>query len=86
MKLRGPQGSLNPGIGPPKHGIFILFLFLFLNVNLGPLPKNRGPNPMSFQFLTGGRLTWLTFAPLTLELWRRLCCPRFGHLPEMLYI
>ena len=49
MKLRGPLGSFSPGIGPSKH---IFFLFEF-----GPLPKNSGPNPMSFQFLTGGKLT-----------------------------
>ena len=52
VKLRGPLGSFSPGIGPLKHNIFILFL----NVNLGPLPENSGPNPMSFQFLTGVRL------------------------------
>ena len=52
VKLRGPLGSFSPGIGPPNHKIFIL-----KNVNLGPLPENSGPNPMSFQFLTGGRLT-----------------------------
>ena len=57
VKLRSSLGSFSPGIGPLKHEIFIYFLFLFLNVNLGPLPKNCGPNPMSFQFLTGGRLT-----------------------------
>ena len=51
VKLQGPLGSFSPGIGPLKHNIFILFL----NANLGPIPKNSGPNPMSFQFLTGGR-------------------------------
>ena len=55
VKLRDPSGSFSSGIGPPKHNIFVLFLFL--NLYLGPLPKNSGPNPMSFQFLTGGRLT-----------------------------
>ena len=28
--------------------------FIFSVVNLGPLPKKSGPNPMSFQFMTGG--------------------------------
>ena len=57
MKLRGPLGSFSRGMGLPKHDIFNYFLFLFLIVNLGHLPKNNGPNPMSLQFLTGGRLT-----------------------------
>ena len=48
MKLRGPLGSFSPSVGLPKH--------IFFNVNLGPLPKNSGANPMSFKFLTGGRL------------------------------
>ena len=45
---------------------FIHYLFLFLNVNLGPLPKNSGPNPMSFQFLTG-RLTQVLHLPPNLK-------------------
>ena len=57
MKLRDPLGSFSSGTGPPKHNIFILFSFLYLNVNLGPFQKNSEPNPMSFQFLAGGRLT-----------------------------
>ena len=58
MKLRGSLGSFSPGIGPPNRTILFYFiLFYFLNVNLGPLPKNSGPNPMSFQLLTGGKLT-----------------------------
>ena len=36
--------------GPPKLSLFIyLFIFIFI-VNLGPLPKNRGHDLMSFQF------------------------------------
>ena len=31
--------------------------FFFLNVNFEPLPKNTGPNLVSFQILTGCRLT-----------------------------
>ena len=49
VKLRGPQGSFSPGIGPPKHNIFY--------VNLGHSQKNSGTNLLSFQFLAGGRLT-----------------------------
>ena len=56
MKLLGPLGSFRPGIDPPNHYIFILVFSFILNVNLGLLPKNSGPNLMSFQFLTGVRL------------------------------
>ena len=35
--------------------VYFIFI-LFSNVNLGLIPQNSGPNPMSFQFLTGGRL------------------------------
>ena len=63
VKLRGPLGSFSPGMGPPSRTFFIYFLFLFVIVNLRPLPKNSGRNPMSFQFLIGGRLTGFTFAP-----------------------
>ena len=57
MKLRSPLGSFSPGIVPPKHDI------VFFNVNLGPSQKNVGPNPMSFQFLTGCRLTQVLHLP-----------------------
>ena len=63
VKLRGLLGSFVPDIGPPKH-----IFFYFLNVNLGALPKNTGPNPMSFQFLTGGRLTHADICPLNLKI------------------
>ena len=56
VKLWRPLGSFSPGIGPLKHYIFILFYFYFWMWIWGP-SKNSGPNPISFQFLTGGRLT-----------------------------
>ena len=48
VKLRGPLRSFSPGIGPPKA-----YIFLVSYVNSGPLSKNSGTNPISFQFLTG---------------------------------
>ena len=63
MKLRGPLGSFSPGTGPPKHNIF----FLILNCEFGAPPRNSGPNPMSFQFLTGGRLTQVDICPSNLR-------------------
>ena len=41
-------------MGPPKHDICLFIFLLFMN--LGPLPKNSGLNPISFQFLIGGTL------------------------------
>ena len=54
-KLRGHLESLSPGMGPPNLDIFM--------VSLGPLPKNSRPNPVSFQFLAGGRLTQVLHLP-----------------------
>ena len=34
----------------------LFFIFLFLVRQIGPLPKDSGPNPMSFQFFGGGTL------------------------------
>ena len=48
----GPFGIFHSWHGPSQAGLFLFFI-----VNLGPLPENSGPNPKSFQFLTGGRLT-----------------------------
>ena len=39
-------------MGPLMHDFF----FVVLVVNFGPLPKNSGPNLMSFKFLIGGTL------------------------------
>ena len=57
VKLRGPLGSFSLGICPPMYNIFILCLFLFFKCEFGTHPKNSEPNLMSFQFLTGGRMT-----------------------------
>ena len=53
-------GALKHELGPlrSKMGhlslIFLLFvIFIFLVCDFGPLPKNSGPNPMSFQFWLG---------------------------------
>ena len=37
--------------------LFYYFIFIFKMWIWGPSQKDSGPNPMSFQFLTGGRLT-----------------------------
>ena len=39
VKLRGPQGSFSPGIGPPKHYIFILLFIFILKCEFGAPPK-----------------------------------------------
>ena len=52
-------GALKHELGPlrskmgPLCLIFFMFYFysFFLVRDFGPLPKNSGPNPMSFQFL-----------------------------------
>ena len=49
--LKHELGPLRSKMGPLSL-IFLLFVF-FLVCDFGPLPKNSGPNPMSFQFLVG---------------------------------
>ena len=49
----------------PSMTFFYLILFFIFNCKFGALPKNNGPNSMSFQFLTGGRLTQILHLPPT---------------------
>ena len=40
-----------------------LFFICIFNCEFGPLPKDSEPNPTSFQFLPGGRLTQILYLP-----------------------
>ena len=53
--LKHELGPLRSKMGPLSLMFFFCyFVFLFFLVcDFGPLPKNSGPNPMSFQFLVG---------------------------------
>ena len=52
--LKHKLGPLRSKMGPLSLIFFELFNFYFILVCVfGPLPKNSGPNPMSFQFLVG---------------------------------
>ena len=69
VTLVGPQLSCGPlgiflSMSMALPSITFLFYFAFFNVNFGPLPKNSGPNPMSFFSFWQG-LGWqkLSFAP-----------------------
>ena len=43
---------------------FFPFISIFIfKYEFGSLPKNSGPNPMSFQFLAGGKLTQVLHLP-----------------------
>ena len=66
MKLRVPLGFYSPGMGPPKPDIY-LGIFYYFQLSISTPPKNSGPNPMSFQFLTRGRLTQVLHLPPNLK-------------------
>ena len=76
-KLRGHLGSFSPGISPPKQNIFFLMWIW------GPSRKS-GPNQMSFQFLTGGRLTKVDIAPPPLNL-KTLATPLLSSVRDNIH-
>ena len=53
--LKHVLGPLRSKMGPLSLMFFLLFVIccFFLVRDFGPLPKNSGPHPMSFQFLVG---------------------------------
>ena len=52
--LKHELGPLRSEMGPLSLIFFaICYLLFFLVRDFGSLPKNSGPNPMSFQFLVG---------------------------------
>ena len=58
--LKHELSPLRSKMGPvPKSDIFVIcYLLFFLVCDFGPLPKNSGPNPMSFPFMV-----WVTLGP-----------------------
>ena len=74
----GPQVQTGPSQfwdGPQKVTFFfLLYSFSFLVRHIGPLIKNSGPNPMSFQFLVEGTLgPPCTSDPYLRKSWLRHC-------------
>ena len=52
--LKHELGPLRSKMGPLSLIFFVIcYLLFFLVCDFGPLPKNSGPNLMSFQFWVG---------------------------------
>ena len=65
--LKHELGPLRSEMGPLSLIFFVIcYLLFFIVRDFGPLTKNSGPNPMSFQFLVGVTLgpPWKLASPL----------------------